>query len=379
MKAFMMHSVKAPEQPPDTRTHTKQATKKHRQRLHGPDKSSPRVIPHTSRAMDTEYENNNLTNPTIHRPMDTSSRHTPPKPATDPQSDDANNMSPSSPPDVYASLQSQATIPRSGGQTPGRGGCGGRGALFRHLHRQHPTQAPSRDLTQANQISNYDLPDTSGWRLDPDSAEYDDQAVEVFEGGKGADDDNKWNDDSSGGESQPTVLAEDPGSFSVKTIGSDASSDHSQASSIPPGPLPWSPDPAVTPRQSPNPKSQAITTHPTSTDLPCLNRLTGLAAIQASRASMVADLAKHTATDTTPASALPSDEEAPATSFEEPPPHDKPSDLHDWKTVSSTKRKAKDSLKTSANAIRKAPEFRSPKKLLISARDLALGITGHKE
>jgi hypothetical protein len=243
---------------------------------------------------------------------------------------------------LYDTLHSQVTLPRGGGQTQGRGGRGGRGAVSLNLPRSHPP-TPHTDTTYVATTphlvptSNFDLSDTSGWRSDPDSEEYDDQAVEIFEGGKGADHEHEWHDDTSGDGSRPTVLAEDTDSLSVNTIGSDASSDPSHASSLPPGPLLWSPDPAATPLQSPTPLYQSITPYTSSTEKPSSTRLTGLAAINASRASMVANLAGYPTTDDTPALlAITSDEEAPAPSLDEPQSPDEPSGLSGWKTVSST-------------------------------------------
>jgi hypothetical protein len=93
---------------------------------------------------------------------------------------------------------------------------------------------------------------------------------------------------------------------------------------------------------------------------------------------MVADLAEFK-TPVPTSTTVPIDDDATTQAFEEPPPYAEPRDLQEWETVSSTKRKAKDSLKIPANAIRKAPEFRSPKKPLLSARDLALGVAGQDE
>jgi hypothetical protein len=84
--------------------------------------------------------------------------------------------------------------------------------------------------------------ESSPWKDNQDSVIYDDQAIETFEGGKGADDDNEWDDSQSASGSKATVFGDEP--CSAKSISPAPSSAETASTSTPPNTkLPWSPDP----------------------------------------------------------------------------------------------------------------------------------------
>jgi hypothetical protein len=220
------------------------------------------------------------------------------------------------------------------------------------------------------------------WSDNQDNVAYDEMALETFEGGKGADDENEWQDEAEtlAGGSKATVI--DTGPHSVNTVPSDSGSRETGPTSQP---LPWSPpDPRT---QTPgNERLQAEEIHSPPTVQRVINQaansekqLTGLAKIEASREDMIRGVqaslklqrereSVNTVTPT-PAGHSTTDRTTPQTTSPAHAPAPNPdAQSTEWQTIpegsSASKRKAKASPKSTSSSIRKPEVSRSIKKQL---------------
>jgi hypothetical protein len=214
----------------------------------------------------------------------------------------------------------------------------------------------------------------SPWKDNQENVEYDDQAIETFEGGKGADDENEWQEEDASGSKATATVTGDP-SPSIQTVLSETSSKQTPTSQ----PLPWSPDPRDEANSTQQPVESPVSPPKLSRVTPA-KPLTGLARIAASRDDMLRCAhiaqqhqkerdAKNTVTPTT---ASPNNTESVTLGANTPEPNPAPEpdpDTSEWNTIqkdsSASKRKAKSSPnKSTASSIRKPAVSRSLRKKL---------------
>jgi len=246
----------------------------------------------------------------------------------------------------------------------------------------------------------------SPWKDNQADVAYDDMAVETFESGKGADEDNEWQDDeprASG--SLATVIDDGGGSMntiqSTSSLRSTANSTTQPPSDPPPWspessqPLPWSPDPKPSQATSPN-RDTAIHSPPKLARVPnpatpSAEPLMGLARIQASRERLIKQVVEGLNRDKAVKAAQVAQASTPerqATSRSAPSSPTTPkhpvarATIEQWHTImdgSASKRKAKASPKANvSSSIRKPEAARSVKKQLFEPASQSEGTPASK-
>jgi hypothetical protein len=242
-------------------------TRRQKSRRHNyQDPSASPTVAHHDNAMDTEHNNNSTTDP-VQRPMDTEAP-TPMTPSTQASTKQQTNLSAHHPTECAASAHTDHTTPKeseaaesscssSNSRSPSSGSSSGSSS---HQSRSPPRERRTRHGRGgrghgghgrghgSNQRMITQTPASlakSPWKDNQNNVDYDDQAVETFEGGKGANEEHEWQDPPVPDDgSIATVINGSP--HSVKTIPSDTSSHMSAATPEPSPisqPLPWSPDP----------------------------------------------------------------------------------------------------------------------------------------
>jgi hypothetical protein len=203
---------------------------------------------------------------------------------------------------------------------------------------------------------------------------------EIYEGGKGTDDENEWIDDSkpkptSQIDDEPsiaTVMPDDPESQSVSTVEPDDQDDDPHNTQDPSlDDIIYSPPRLDRIAPHTYSKTAPTTVHPTTT-----GDLSDAKTLSALQQRMRDDARRY---ETSDSDNQIQQQHSPRTPTSRDKDKHQQQDPSHWKVVSSSKRKAKDSpAQKSALSIRKTAVLRSSKKQILSARDLALGDAGQE-